>query len=198
MIKSKSFRFILGFSLLGVALGWYLDQRPKSSKASRPLDVSKDSSASQSPQSQSFAKGLSSESPKIQLSELERKKEELVNKYLKETHRKIEERRIDSRMQALKGQILGPSQRPQNSSRSAFEESKGHSYSSPGYPDGPDQAIQNQMFNDQLQAQQDEEYRREYVKRFLENARQQGYEIQLDKDYRVISIKEIQRQPAQE
>lgn len=37
----------------------------------------------------------------------------------------------------------------------------------------------------------DEEYRKEYARQFVENARRNGYEVQLSSDYRVIGVRQV-------
>lgn len=51
--------------------------------------------------------------------------------------------------------------------------------------------IHQQMFESQMAQQQDEAYRKEYARQFIENARRGGWDVKLDENYRVKSVKKI-------
>lgn len=64
----------------------------------------------------------------------------------------------------------------------------------------PDSIIQGQIADQQRQQQYAEAYRIEYAKQFVENARRNGYHVQLSKDFVVLSVtplsKNQQRNPS--
>ena len=53
--------------------------------------------------------------------------------------------------------------------------------------------IHHQLFEAQNAEMQDKAYREEYARQFIENARRGGWEIKLDANYKVISVKKIER-----
>ncbi|WP_413289668.1 hypothetical protein [Bdellovibrio sp. HCB337] len=63
-------------------------------------------------------------------------------------------------------------------------------------PTSPDEAVQADLFEAQQLESYSEEYKREYARQFVENARKAGYLIKLNDDYKVISIRPI-RKPAE-
>lgn len=63
-------------------------------------------------------------------------------------------------------------------------------------PNNPDQQIQTELFEAQQMQDYSEEYKREYARQFVENARRAGYLIQLTSDYKVRSVQKL-RQPAE-
>lgn len=66
-------------------------------------------------------------------------------------------------------------------------------------PNSPDQIIQQGLADRERMETYAEEYRAEYARQFIENARRNGYEVQLNSDYVVISVRplrpELQRLP---
>ncbi len=60
----------------------------------------------------------------------------------------------------------------------------------------PHDVIQSELYNAQLNQAYTEEYRQEYARQFVENARRGGYKVQLDENYRVISVTPL-RKPTQ-
>lgn len=63
-------------------------------------------------------------------------------------------------------------------------------------PVPPDQQIQTELFEAQQLEAYSEEYKKEYARQFVENARRAGYLIQLTSDYKVRSVQKL-RQPAE-
>ncbi|MBX3034952.1 MAG: hypothetical protein KF865_13615 [Bdellovibrionaceae bacterium] len=62
-------------------------------------------------------------------------------------------------------------------------------------PANPADLIHHQLFEEQNSRQQSAAYRKEYARQFVENARRGGWEIRLDDDYKVISVRRL-RQPS--
>ncbi len=60
------------------------------------------------------------------------------------------------------------------------------------FPD-PQQLIQKEIFENQRQAEYDEAYRAAYAEKFIENARQRGWKVELDDQYRVKSVKPLRK-----
>lgn len=63
-------------------------------------------------------------------------------------------------------------------------------------PSNPDEAVQAELFESQQLQEYSEEYKAEYARQFVENARKAGYLIKLNDDYKVISVRPI-RKPAE-
>lgn len=55
----------------------------------------------------------------------------------------------------------------------------------------PDRIIRDQIAEQEDTAEYDQAYREEYARQFIENARRNGYEVKLNSDYVVISVKKI-------
>lgn len=55
----------------------------------------------------------------------------------------------------------------------------------------PDHIIQGEIADQQRAREYEEAYKEEYARQFVENARQNGYEITLDQDYTVIRVDKI-------
>lgn len=60
----------------------------------------------------------------------------------------------------------------------------------------PHDVIQAELFNAQQDQEYSEAYRQEYARQFVENARRGGYKVQLDEDFKVISVTPL-RKPSQ-
>jgi len=60
-----------------------------------------------------------------------------------------------------------------------------------GKPTSPDELLQMELFNASEQNKLDEAYKEAYAKHFIENARRDGWEIKLNKNYKIISAKPI-------
>jgi hypothetical protein len=65
-----------------------------------------------------------------------------------------------------------------------------------GDPTSPNDLIQAELFEEQQLQDYSEEYKREYAHKFVENAKKAGYLVQLNDQYKVISVTPI-RKPAQ-
>lgn len=61
----------------------------------------------------------------------------------------------------------------------------------------PDEIIQKEIFNAQQMEAYSKAYKEEYARQFVENARRGGYAVQLDDNFKVISVRPI-RNPSQE
>lgn len=59
----------------------------------------------------------------------------------------------------------------------------------------PSGVIQRELHERRVVAEYSQRWKEEYVEQFLENARKNGYEVTLDKDYRVVNVREIRRKP---
>lgn len=55
----------------------------------------------------------------------------------------------------------------------------------------PDRIIRNQIAEQDLAVGYENAYREEYARQFIENARKNGYEVKLNSDYVVISVRKI-------
>lgn len=66
-----------------------------------------------------------------------------------------------------------------------------------GGPKNPNELIQMELFEQEQFAQYSEEYKKEYARQFVENAKKAGYRIILNDQYKVISVVPI-RKPAQD
>lgn len=60
-------------------------------------------------------------------------------------------------------------------------------------PETPDETIQRQLYEKQFEEAYNESYREAYADQFIENARKNGYEVKLNSDFRVISVKKIKQ-----
>lgn len=58
-------------------------------------------------------------------------------------------------------------------------------------PNTPADLIHHQLFQEQQNREQSEAYKKEYARQFIENARRGGWDIKLNDEYRVISVKPI-------
>lgn len=55
--------------------------------------------------------------------------------------------------------------------------------------------IHQQLFEAQINQQADKAYKDAYAKQFIENARRAGWDVKLDDNFKVISVKKIERKP---
>lgn len=58
---------------------------------------------------------------------------------------------------------------------------------------GPHDVIQKELFNQEQTDAYTQAYKEEYARQFIENARRGGYKIQLDENFKVISVTPIRR-----
>ncbi|MBK9322185.1 MAG: hypothetical protein IPM97_04370 [Bdellovibrionaceae bacterium] len=68
--------------------------------------------------------------------------------------------------------------------------------SSPSGPENSDDLIQAELFELEQLEHYSEEYKKEYARQFVENARKAGYNVKLNAEYKIISVAPI-RKPAQ-
>lgn len=66
-----------------------------------------------------------------------------------------------------------------------------------GIPNNPADLVQYQLFAAQSAQEYSDSYRKEYARQFIENARRGGWEVRLDENYKVISVKPV-RTPARQ
>lgn len=85
-----------------------------------------------------------------------------------------------------KGVDLSPDRNEMNAARD-LEQVKELNLASPHVE------IQSEIADREAQAQYEEMYRREYARQFIENARAGGYEVQLDANFTVLSVKKINK-----
>jgi hypothetical protein len=62
-------------------------------------------------------------------------------------------------------------------------------------PSNPMDLIHHQLFEAQAAAAADVEYKKEYARQFVENGRRAGWDITLDENFKVISVKPYKRAP---
>jgi hypothetical protein len=57
----------------------------------------------------------------------------------------------------------------------------------------PEQQVRDDLIHDQQVSAQNLREQEAYAQQFIENARQDGYEVTLDADYRIIDVKKIKK-----
>ncbi len=65
-----------------------------------------------------------------------------------------------------------------------------------GLTSNPMELIQHDLFVEEQRQKLSENYKKEYARQFIENARRGGYDIKLNDDFKIISVKPI-RKPTQ-
>lgn len=128
------------------------------------------------------------------------KYEARVNKHLNETYNKINEQKTKLKLEAAKGQMLGPSHQPAAQPYSVLSESNELDGSQPYTytPESPSELIQTELYREQIEKAENELAKKEYARRYIDYAYEQGYEVVLDANYRVISMKPLPRLPARD
>ena len=136
--------------------------------------------------------------------------QELVNRHLRETSQDItlkqQKASIESQKEILKAQSSRPQKKfdynPHQLEISEYQENPifnqelGRGVKSYDFSQDPNQIVQSKLFQDQTLEKYTEQYKKEYTRQFIENARQAGWEIKVDASYRIISARPIQRSPA--
>lgn len=89
-------------------------------------------------------------------------------------------------IKTVRGKDLGVDHSADTNETNAYEDL--NRYQKEFNSTNPDAIIQGQIVEQQVQRQYQEKYRAEYARQFIENARMNGYEVKLDKDYMVISV----------
>jgi hypothetical protein len=147
---------------------------------------------------------LSSNGPKT------REALERVNRHLQETNRKvfmqerqgyIEQKKTEERLKDIKPQEEFKVDRtdvaiPEYDRYSTYMNDIGQAPKEYTLPSDPKALIQEQLFQEQAQRRYTEEFKKEYARQFIENARAEGWDIKLDSSFRVISVKKIERRPS--
>lgn len=129
----------------------------------------------------------------------DKKKKDRANEHLFLTNEKIrienEKNRIDSLRIQEQGRdaIAQPADLSHEDDFFESKPSQGTSSANEIIQLSPDEIVQQQLFNNQIQKYKDEKYKAEYAKQFIENARKGGFEIKLNSDYEVISVKPIRK-----
>lgn len=134
--------------------------------------------------------------------------EEKVNKHLFNTSQrmqlerermKIEAAQLENQGQNLKLAPQGEEIHHLDFSRDpraeALLKELGREASEPGYPSSAHEQVQTDLFEAQQYQKYSEEYKKEYARQFVENARRAGYLIKLSEDYKIIGIRPL-RKPA--
>src|SRR5690606_34236769 len=80
--------------------------------------------------------------------------------------------------------------------RHNFNENIGRGLKKNSLPADPHQLIQTDLFYDEVDQAQSEEYKKEYTRQFIENAKKDGWEIKVDANYKVISVRPLERKPS--
>lgn len=60
--------------------------------------------------------------------------------------------------------------------------------------ENPNDVIQKELFNKQQEEEYTRAYKEEYARQFVENAKRGGYDVRLDENYKVISVRPIRGQ----
>lgn len=135
--------------------------------------------------------------------------QELVNRHLRETSQdmilKQQKSQLESQKEILNAEKNGPQQKynynPHKLEISQYEENPdfnkavGRDSKVYSYAQDPNQVVQGKLFQDQAEEKYSEQYKKEYARQFIENARNAGWDIKVDASYRVISAKKLQRAP---
>ena len=133
-----------------------------------------------------------------------------INRHLRETSQdmvlKQQKSLLESQKELLRAQQDGPQQKynynPHKLEISHYDEHPdfnkaiGRESKSYDYAQDPNQIVQGKLFQDQADEKYSEQYKREYTRQFIENARNAGWDIKVDAYYQVISAKKIQRSPS--
>ena len=134
--------------------------------------------------------------------------ERLVNKHLFWTNQKIEleqkQRQLENQFNSPRvGEALWP--RPTDKFASPLgvdhspDRNEDRAYQDLNrYPheltfNSPDSEIQGQITDEQAADSYQEEYKKEYARQFVENARQHGYQVKLSDEYVVVSVMPLRR-----
>lgn len=123
-----------------------------------------------------------------------------MNKHLSEMYNKINDKKSELKLEAVKGQMLGPTQAPVAPPYSVLGEGENDQSQTQGTysPDSPSEMIQTELYREQLQKIQDDKDKREYARQFIDYAYQQGYDVELNEDLEIIDLKPISRSPARQ
>jgi hypothetical protein len=129
-----------------------------------------------------------------------------INRHLQETSRKmfLQERngmietsktmrRLESSRPQPRYQIEREVVIPNSEDMHEFNEQVGRGQKVPGMPTDPAQRIQEELSREQAEHQYSEAYKKEYARQFVENARSQGWEVQMDGNYKVISVRPLRK-----
>jgi hypothetical protein len=141
----------------------------------------------------------------VKAKEFERK----VNKHLFQTSQQMEISRERAELEAAKLMDQGihsvpgvdPEKAPHpfdistDSRAEALVRELGRDVKAPGAPSGPNDLIQAELFEAQQMQAYSEDYKKEYARQFIENAKNAGYAVKLNDQYKVISVKPL-RKPA--
>lgn len=150
-----------------------------------------------------------SESPSSKNHKIDEVQQQKVNAHLQWTQKKIEMDEAKAKMEMQKNlQTLPPgsgkNSRSSNKnldlsydkSSEEFAQSVERGSKPDQLPTDPNELIQTKIFQDQQLAEYTEAYKQEYVRRFIQNARNQGWDIKVNDQYKVISARPI-RKPSQ-
>lgn len=133
---------------------------------------------------------------------LEQRKQELVNKHLNSTIKKMDQNQnlISNEIDRTKSSSNFNHQMPTASQKETFIRSPTaaeNTFQTNQYvkPESPAEVIQMEVYRKKMQELADQAYKEEYARQFKENALKDGYEIELNDNLDVISVKPL-RQPS--
>jgi hypothetical protein len=130
--------------------------------------------------------------------------EGIVNRHLIMTNKKIELEQEQARLKVLRdaptvGEQILPRWRPNQNAgvdhspdRNELNAARDLERRAEINLSSPDTVIQSELADSEALAKAEAKYREEYARKFIENARAGGYEIQLDENYVVKSVKKIE------
>lgn len=132
--------------------------------------------------------------------------QQVVNKYLSSTAEKLAMQRKLAEVQAQKINMDYPSTAPgtayvapreggelkEDQRADAVAEDLGVG-PKVAMPTDPMSLIHHQIFEEQRAREMNDAFKKEYARKFLENARRGGYDVVLSEDFRVISVKPLRR-----
>lgn len=133
--------------------------------------------------------------------------EQKVNRHLFQTSQSLELNRQRAALEAarLSGQTVnaGPAIDPEKESHplDLSTDSRNDSLvkdldresKQPSLPKTPSELVQAELFEQEQLAAYSEEYKRAYAQKFIENARQAGYLVKLNDQYKVISVQPLRK-----
>jgi hypothetical protein len=126
-----------------------------------------------------------------------------VNAHLKAVAAKLEVEKLKAEVQSEKIKLQSPISESQPEMEQLDQASEAPELEDP-YPSkrketeglDPSQMVSKRLFDLEQKRFQEKSYRDAYAQQYIESARQKGWEIVLDNDYRVISAKKIVKKKA--
>lgn len=138
-------------------------------------------------------------SAKQDAAEMAKRKQELVNKYLSSTVSSIDQNRSAVANEIDRSKNLKPAENVYHRQETFISPQTNFETAKPNAvyvkPESPSEVIQMELYKQKMQDAANEAYKQEYARQFKENALRNGYEIELDGNLEVISVKPL-RQPS--